>query len=169
VLRSAFQSRRGGRCEGSRWWTTRWRMPGVKGWLSRPDVAPEMKLQVIGAYGALVGGVRSIGRARRERPHLSTAKGCPVWRVRLGAVVPGVPRRRLVPASGVSRKRFAQLRGTSPRERAVCMSAMRAHLAVSASQSRTFCARRVGRRHRCWPETASALGSLTLWNTNREA
>jgi hypothetical protein len=73
---------------------------------------------------------------------------------RLGALVPGVLRGRRRAASGVSRKRFGdcveRLRG-----RAVCIPAMRAHLAVSASQSRTFCARRVGRRHRCWPETES--------------
>ena len=32
-------------------------------------------------------------------------------------------------------------------------------LAVSASQNRTFCARRVAQRHRCWPETESAIPS----------
>jgi hypothetical protein len=118
----------------------------------------KMKLQVIGAYGALVGGVRSIARARRERSPSAAdgvaSYGASDWVLSFLACREG----GWCAASGVSRKRFAQLRGTSPRERTACMPAMRAHLAVSAGQSRTFCARRVGRRHRCWPETESALG-----------
>jgi hypothetical protein len=109
-------------------------------------------------------------RCARHRPVLEVntpvcrGQDCLVWRVRLGAVVPGVPRRRLVRGFGRLAETLRAIAWNVSGERAVCMPAMRAHLAVSASQSRTFCARRAGRRHRWWPETESpVMGGLLIW------
>jgi hypothetical protein len=77
-------------------------------------VAPEMKSQVIGAYGALVGGVRSIAPCSRSTPPSAADRiasyGASDWVPSFLACREG----GWCAASGVSRKRFAQLRGTSP-------------------------------------------------------